>query len=493
MIFTMLISLYTSRVLLQNLGIDDFGIYGVVGGLVAMFASLKTMFTISTQRYLNIELGKGDHNELNKVFNISVLVNFAIACIFIICVEVIGIWLLEYKLQIPTTRIFAAKVVFQVSIFSSALTILNIPYDSIIIAHEKMNVFAIMSVLDTVLKLCAVLLLPYLSYDRLIIYAFAILGITIVNCIVNIAYCRLYFRETKLSMYSFAYIKDKFKEMLSLSGWAFLGSIIFAIVNEGLNILLNIFGGVVANASRTVTYQIRSSLLSIVSNVYVAIKPQAVQSYANNNIQRFYNLMFTGAKIVGYLYVFIAIPLFWSLNEILKLWLGVVPEYAYSFISASFLYLFVRVLHDSVGTFFITIGQMKEYQISELFVLGSSLPLSYIGLKHFAMPLYGIFIITTLTELLNLIFMLIIAKKIGKFDVKLYISNVILPYVLVTLVCLTAVFALKNIVLALNLSPVPHVALFLLLAFIAELIIIFTGLSKNEKKVLISLLNFKNR
>lgn len=489
MLVTMLISLYTSRALLHTLGVEDFGLYGLVGGIVTMFASLKTMFTVATQRFLNIEIGHRDEKQLNIIFNVSILVNIVIAAIFIVAAEVGGLWLLENKLNIVPDRMTAANWVFQFSVLASIVSIFNIPFDSDIIAREKMNVFAAVSIFDAFAKLGIVLFLPFLFGDKLIVYSCLMLLVVVVNLIINFIYCRIKFKESKIRKYPIKDVKAKFKEMFVFSGWAFLGNIIFALVNEGINVLLNVFGNVIANAARTITYQVRGALNQVVTNVYVAVKPQAIQAYAMQNMERFYNLMFTGGKIVGFMYVFLAIPLYFTLDEVLKFWLGTVPEYAISFLSASFLYQFVRVLHESVGSFFVTIGRLKEYQITELVMLGSALPLSYMGLKFFNMPLYGVFLVMTFSEILNLLSILIIAYRIADFDIWRYFREVLIPYGIMTIMCFWAVYALKWGLITFIFSPIIKTLLLIIIAFIIEFLLIYNfGFSTKEQQILLKMI-----
>lgn len=492
MLVTMLISLYTSRVLLRTLGVEDFGIYGLVGGIVTMFASLKTMFTVATQRFMNIELGHRDGRELNKIFNVSLLVNTVIAIVFIIIVEIGGIWLLENKLNIAPERIGAARWVFQFSVISSVVSIFNIPFDANIIAREKMDVLAAVSIFDAFLKLGIVLLLPFLEGDKLIVYGFLMMLVIVVNLVINVAYCRISFPESKIHKYPFSDIKSIFNEMFAFSVWAFLGNVVFALVNEGVNVLLNIFGSVVANAARSITYQVRGALSTVVSNVYTAVKPQAVQSFARKDMERFYGLMFTGAKVVGYMYILMAIPLLFTLEEVLTLWLGNVPEYAVSFLRASFLYLFVRVLHESVGSFFVTIGRLKEYQIIEFIALGSALPLAYIGLKYFNMPLYGVFLVMTFSEMLNLTAILILANRVGGFDIGRYFNKVLLPYGIMTIVCLVSVYVLNFLLSLIVIGGIWRAIVLIMIALVVQIILMFfLGLSGEERALFMKLINSK--
>lgn len=484
MLITMLIALYTSRALLHILGVNDFGLYGLIGGVVTMFASLKTMFTVATQRFLNIEIGRKDDVELSKVFNVSILVNFAISIVFIIVAEIIGQWLINNKLNISENRVEAANWVFQLSVIASTITILNIPFDSIIIAREKMNVYATISIFDAIIRLGVIFLLPYFEIDKLVLYGIFILFATLLNLLINISYCQICFPESKIHYYPFKEMKTKFREMSSFSIWAFLGNVIFSAVHEGINILLNLFGSVVANAARSISVQVRIALGNIVSNVYVAVKPQAIQSYACYDIGRFYKLMFTGAKLVGYIYIIIAIPLFFTLNEFLHFWLGKVPEYAIVFLQANLLYQFVRNLHESVGMFFVTIGRIKEYQIVEFFVLGLALPISFVALKYFDMPLYGVFMIMTFTEVINLLSILLLAYKIGRFDIYLFFKAVISPYLVMTLSCFASVYLFKIILFYLFNNEIMIIIIFIVLSFFFQFFWLYRiGLTNEERNM----------
>lgn len=494
MVVTMIISLYTSRILLQTFGVDDFGLYGIIGGIVTMFASLKTMFTVATQRYLNIEIGRDNEIELNKVFNVSILVNLVVAVVFFAVVEVGGLWLIEYKLHIAPERMTAAIWVFQLSVATAVVQIMNIPFDANIIAREKMDVFAIVSIFDAFAKLVIVILLPFFDWDKLILYGLMMLGVVLCNLAINAIFCWMHFKESRLKSFRISDVRTKFADMFAFSGWAFFGNIIFALVNEGLNILLNIFGGVVANASRTIAYQVRGALNNVVSNVYVAIKPQAIQSYARQDMERFYKLMFTGAKVVGYFYLLMVIPLYFTIDKVLMLWLGTIPLYAVSFLKASFLYQFVRVLHESIGTFFVTIGRLKEYQITEFIALGSALPLSYIGLRFCGMPLYGLFLVMAFSELLNLVSILFIARRIGNFDIGRFFSDVLLPYCLMAILCVLSEFVIKNYLASVVANDVMKMLSTIIVGIIVQLICLyFVGLTKDEKRLLTNMIKSKGK
>ena len=255
---------YTSRVLLRELGVDDFGIYSLVGSVVAMFESIKVLFTASTQRFLSYEMGRGNPQRLSAVFNTSLYINLFIALIFIILAEIAGIWFLEYKANISQDRMFAAECVFQLSLLSTVLSILTTPYDASVIAHEKMNFYALISVIDGILKLLAVLILPIIPFDRLIFYGIAVVAVTLSLRITTIIYCNKHFPESKLKK---VYDSSLLKQMIAFAGWRFVGNASFTITQNGLNMLLNVFGGTVVNAARGISYQVKGAVSMFLNNV----------------------------------------------------------------------------------------------------------------------------------------------------------------------------------------------------------------------------------
>lgn len=493
MLVILLISLYSSRLLLKELGIDDFGIYGVVGGIVAMFSSLKTMFSEATERFLNVEIGKNNTLNLIKIFNISIYVNFIIIIVFVVLVEFLGLWLIEAKLQIPIERHISAYWVFHISVLSAVITILNVPFDACIIAHEKMNIFAFVSVFDSIARFIIILLLPFWGGDRLILYSVLLLFVVLTNLFINSIYCYCNFAECRIRKFPVRDIEDKFKEMFSFSGWAFLGNLAFALTNEGMNILLNIFGGTMANASRTIAYQVRGAIFNLTGNVYTAVKPQAIQSYAKKEIDRYYTLSFTGGKAVGYFFLLLSIPIYFSLEELLKIWLTEVPQYSIQFVTSLFVYMFVRSIHGAIDLFFVTIGKFRYYQIAEFLMLSSSLFLAFVGFKYYLMPLYGAFMCMAFSEVLNTIVILSLAKSIGNFRVFRFVKDVLIPYCIMALLCFIICYFLRKMMDNLIYSNINLVFLYVFVSFIAQSLCMFSlGLNKEEKALFLHIVRHKN-
>lgn len=483
----MLVAFYTSRILLKELGVEDFGIYGIVGGVVALFSSLRGLFATATQRFLNYEMGKGNTESLNKVFNISVLINCGISVIFFIVAETVGLWFLEHKLVIASERLSAAHVAFHCSILASMISILTIPFDALIIANEKMSFYAYVSILDAFLKLGIIFILPVFDFDKLKLYAILVIIVAFIIRSISSIYCKKKFSECK---YKLCWDKKLFKEMGTFAGWNFAGNFAFALVNEGLNILLNLFGGVVANAARTIAYQIKNAITTILSNVILAIEPQATQLYAQERQKKFYNLLFTASKVIAFFYLLIAFPLYFYTQDILQIWLGEIPQYATDFIQAILIYLAVRSFHEPINIFFFIIGQLKAFQITELIILTLSLPLSYLALKFFTCPLHYIFHIMAIIEFINLTIILMWAKKIGKFHLQQYIKQVCKPYICTFFFSIIILYCIRYYFY-------PQQKPFLILILIAISIIIFIitayliGFSKDERKTIKAVVKHK--
>lgn len=441
MIFLIGVLFYTSRVLLDQLGVEDYGVYNLTGGVVAMFASLRTVFATAIQRFLNYEKGLGNKNRLPDIFYLGVRIQFILCVIFFVLAEVVGLWFLNYKLVIPGERLYAAHWVFQYSVLAAMVSIMTVPYDAVIIANERMKIFAYIAILDGVLRLVVAWVLACINFDKLIIYALLILLVSVLIRAISIIYCKRHFVECSVKG---RFDKLLFKEMGLIAGWNFLGNFMFSVVNEGLNILLNLFGGIVANAARSISYQLKAGITTLLANVIIAVEPQATHLYAQGDKIRFYNLLFATAKIITFLYIGLGLPLFFFANDVLLIWLDEVPKYTVAFIQAIIVYLFVRTLHDPINVFFLIIGKLKYYQITELILLGLSVPLSYVALKYYDMPLYSVFLIMAVVEAINLIVIIGIARKIGSFEVVGYVKRVILPYVTVLVLSSLAVWSIKN-------------------------------------------------
>ena len=480
MFFLMGISLYTSRILLQELGISDYGIYGIVGGVVGLFASLRALFSSAIQRFINVELGKGNSGEVNKIFNLGFEINLGIAIIFALILEFAGMWFLENKLTIPIERYETAVTVFHFSVATAIVGIMLIPFDAIIIAKQKMDFYAYSSMFDAIIKLGAIFLLQYIDYDKLIVYAALIFSTTIIHFIINQIYCKLTFEECK---YRFCWDKAKLKEMASFSGWNFAGITAYSLVNEGINICLNMFGGVTLNASRSVTYQVRGAIMNFVTNINTAITPHSIQLYAQGKLDEYFKLMFFSSKTIVFIYTLLALPIFVFIEPILMLWLGKTPPYAVEFIRATLVFLFFRSFHSPIDLLFKAAGKIRGYQIVEMIVLALPLPFSYFSLMAGMEP-YWVFIYMAVFELINLFVILFLAQRITELKLTEYAQYVAKPIILSMLIIISAAYIVIN-------NVESSVLQLLLGATIALATLFFVGMDSTERNRIYQLLRIK--
>lgn len=419
----MLISLYTSRIVLEELGIDDYGIYNLVGSVVGMFTSLKILFSSSTQRFLNYEMGRGKEESLQLVFNISIIVHLLICLVFVMLVESVGIWFLESKINVAPDRHFAASVVFHLSVFTAVIGVMTTPYDAVVIAHERMDFYAYVSIFEGIMRLLIVTLLAYLPYDKLITYGVLQMLVSVIVRLINVIYCKRRFLETHTKK---MWNKQYFKQMMSFACWNFLGTTVFTLYHNGLNMILNVFGGTVVNAARGIAYQINNVLLQFINNVTVVINPYCIKLWSAGEKEKAFKMIFFSSKILFIIQLCLLTPLYYLTPEILQIWLGQVPEYSVTFIRLILIYSLVRSLHPSLDLLFKSCGNIKNYQIAEGCLQFLPLLVSYIILKQGA-PYASAFVIAIIGEIINMMVVILLAHKIAGLDILQYSIKVLTP------------------------------------------------------------------
>lgn len=430
MIFLMVISFYTSRVVLQKLGVEDFGIYNLVGSVVAMFSSLRTIFSASTQRFLNYEMGKSNYEKLNSIFNNSIIVNLIISVVFLVVVEVVGLWFLLFEINIDESRLFAAHCVFQFSVITAVVGIITTTFDAEIIAHEKMNFYAYLSIVEGSLKLLIVFLLTCFDCDRLILYGLLLLLISIVVFICDALYCRIHFNECRLKLVT---DRSSLKEMTQFAGWNFLGTNAYVLSQSGINMVLNIFGGPVVNAARGIAYQVNGALNQFINNVVVVVNPYCIKTYASGDKKKAFEAVSLSSKLFFLLQCILNIPLLLFTKEVLSVWLVDVPEYSVIFLQLVLFYSLLRTLHPGIDILFKAQGDIKGYQICEGILLILPLVFIYVALKV-GLPYYTAFLVLILFDSINLIAILLICSKKTGLSVKMYLVKVLAPCVVLALI-----------------------------------------------------------
>lgn len=477
MFLTMAVSLYTSRIVLNILGVEDFGIYNVVGGLVAMFSILSGSLSAAISRFITFELGRNNQKHLNLVFSSAVTIQIFLAFVICILVESIGVWFLNTEMNIPGERLVAANWVLQCSILTFMVNLISLPYNAVIIAHEHMKTFAYFSILEVSLKLAVVYCLYVFLFDKLIIYAILLLTVSVVIRFVYGFYCKNNFEECN---YHFIYDKKTLKKMGGFAGWNFLGSCSGLLMTQGVNILVNMHFGVVMNAARGVANQADAAINQFVNNFTTAINPQITKSYAANNREYMLLLVLRGAKYSFFLMFFWALPFLMETDFILKLWLKEVPEYSALFLRFTILISLVAVLSNTLVTSMLATGNIKKYQI----IIGGFgmlvFPLVYLMYK-LNYPVWIAYVIHLLIFICQLICRLFLLKRMIGLSILRYLKEVLLKVIMVV----AAALLVPIIVYHMQDSSVCRFLSISLASFISTFLAIYMiGLDKNERVVI---------
>lgn len=428
-LFTMLISLYTSRVVLNTLGVTDYGIYNVVGGVVAMFSVISSSLSSAVSRFITYEIGRGDFEKLKRIFSTSVNIQIGISLVIIALAETFGLWFLNTKMNIPDGRIGAANWVLQCSLLSFIINLVSVPYNACIIAHERMTAFAYISILEAVLKLVVVYMLLISTYDKLATYAVLLVAVALIVRLAYSFYCRRHFEE---SHYRFVYDKSLIKEMTGFAGWSFFGNGAYMLNVQGVDMLINIFFGVTLNAARGVASQVQNAVMQFVNNFTVAINPQITKSYAAGDMRYVCKLVCRGARFSYFLLFIFVVPLFCEADYVLKLWLKIVPEYAVMFLRLSLFGTLMTLLGNSMLTAIMATGNIKKYQLYITIVGCLVFPLTWLAFELGFPPETTYVIYIFIYFILNFV-RLYMAKGLMNFPIKFYLSDVILRVVVVSL------------------------------------------------------------
>lgn len=396
MVITMLVGLYTSRVILKALGIEDYGIYNVVGGFVSMFSLISGSMQGAVGRFLTYELGLGNMQKLKAVFSTSFYVMLGLSILIFVFTETFGLWYLFNKLVIPINRFNAALWCFQLSMVSFVMSLMNTPYTSSIIAHEKMSIYAYISIIDAILKLIICFFVMHFQKDKLVLYSFLLCCVGIIDILVYVAYCRCKFYECKLSL---CFDKLLFRQMFGFAGWNFVGSSAAVLRNQGANLLLNAFGGPVVNAANGIANTICGVVSGFVGNFTQAFNPQITKRYATKEYESLMSLVIYGSKYSFYLMLIMALPVLFNAKYIFYIWLGVVPEHAVTFSRWMFVFLLAEAISRPIITVKNATGQIRNYQLVVGGILLLMLPVSYVGLK-LGMPVTFVAVVNALTAIL---------------------------------------------------------------------------------------------
>lgn len=428
MLLSMIVTLYTSRVVLNTLGVSDYGIYNVVAGVIVMFGFLNSAMAASTIRFLTYENCNEDKEKIRNVFNVSLTIHAIIALLVFIAAETIGLWFLNTYINVPIERMNAVYWVYQFSIFTFIFNVLSAPYNASIIANEKMSVFAFVGILEVSLKLIVAYLLLIFSYDKLIFYAFSLFLVSIIIRIIEGSYCGRNFKECKNS--KLKWDKDLFIVMGNFAGWNLFGVAAGVGYNQGVNIVLNVFYGVTINAARGIAVQVQGAVSSLVTNFQMASAPAITKSYAKSDYDNTYKLVFSTSKFSFYLLLFFTIPILIQTETILVWWLKIIPNYTIIFTQLVMIEILINSLSGALQILVQATGNIKRYQLIVSGVLLLNLPTSYLALKFGFTPEITI-IISVFYSIIALFLRLFILNNNINFPMKNYLSTVVLRVLLV--------------------------------------------------------------
>lgn len=426
MLLVLVVSLFTTRVLLHALGVEDYGINNVVCGFVSMFSFLNTSMSNGVQRFYNFSLGRKNEYSIGEVYTASFIIQIIIAVLLFVILELVGTWYIYNMMNIPSDRVAAAYWIFQFSVVSLVLILFQIPYSAAIMAYEKMDYYAYLSIFDVVAKLIIAYSVKYASIDRLILYGSLNLLVSIISFLLYFIFAKRQFPDLR---FNFKVRKRLFKPMLAFSGWNVFGSFAYLIKGQGLNLLLNFFFGAIVNAARGVSNMVMSAIQSFQANIVIAFRPQLVQSYAEGNYGRVLRLFYSLSKISFVLLSILSIPVIIEVNYILKIWLGDnIPEYTVPFTILALLNMIVSSLNTPVSQIVHATGKMKSYQIGTSIVICSILPIAWFSLKLGCDPTM-VYLISLILTILNQVICNLLLKRVFDYSTKDYIVKVILPCV----------------------------------------------------------------
>ena len=476
--FVMIISIYVSRVILQNLGVEDYGIYNVVGGLVAMFSIISNSLSAAISRFITFEIGTKNIERLHQVFSTGKTVLLILAGAVVILTEFIGLWFLTTQMKIPDGRMTAAIWVLQCSIVTFFVDLLAIPYNACVIAHEHMKAFAYISILEAVLKLGICFLLKISPIDKLIFYAVLMMILAVIIRGIYGIYCNRHFEESRIPAH---FYKPVFKEMFGFAGWSFFTSANSTLCDQGVNMLINVFFGVTFNAARGVANQIKGAMIHFVSSFVSAINPQITKSYAVGDTDTMFSLVCRGARISYFLTLVMVVPVFFEAEQILNIWLTVVPEKAVVFTRLSLIYILMDGAGYTLYTANLSTGRIKKYSIVLSIITFFVFPLSWLA-YYLGAPVELAYIFDIIANLFYHIARLFLTQENVGLKAMTYVKNVYVP------VLKTTVLAVVPSILICHFMPTSYLRLAISLVAgigMTGLAALYVGMTKNEREIVL--------
>lgn len=470
---TLIVSLYTSRIVLAALGVEDYGIYNVVGGVVALLNIISGSMTAATGRFLSYELGRGQDNQLSETFSTLLNVHILIGVVVLFLGEIFGLWFVENKLNIPPDRLDAAFWVLQFSLLSFFFTVVNVPYSASVVSHEEMGVFAYISIFEVIAKLAVAFILVHTPFDRLIVYALLLAAVSIITQFVYYIYCRK-FDECRFRI---VFNTSLIKTIVSFIGWAFLGNASVVIKNQGVTVLLNMFFGPVVNAAQGVANQVESISNRFVYSYMMAANPQIIKLYSADEKPLMHNLIFRSSKFSAFLLLLLLSPVVLNIDLLLGLWLKEVPDHSSAFVVLTLIYAFLDTLTAPLVTGVLSTAKIKRYELLITFSYLMMVAVIYACFKLGMAPEIA-FVVSILCKLVVLFILLFESNKLYDLPLKSYLIKVIVP------VCLPLI-APVGVYVGLKILVLTETGRFLISSVVVTLLLVsiiwLAGLEESER------------
>lgn len=482
MLLLMIISLYTSRVILHALGVEDYGIYNVIGGVVSMFSLISGSLSSAISRFITYELGKEDKEKVVKIFSTSVNIQFGLSMIVILLAETIGLWFLNAKMSIPEARMTAANWVFQFSILTFIVNLISVPYNACIIAHERMSAFAYISILEAVGKLAIAFLIVVSPIDRLIFYAILMCLVALTIRFTYGFYCKRHFEECK---YLFVFDRSLLKQMSGFAGWNFIGVASAVLRDQGGNVVINLFCGPAVNAARGIAFQVNNAIQGFVTNFMTALNPQITKSYASGDRDYMMTLIFQGARLSFYMLLFLSLPVLVNTHYILVLWLKIVPEHTVLFIQLVLIFAMSESISNPLITAMLATGKIRKYQLVVGGLQMMNLPVSYILLRMGMFPEVVIVVAIVISQCC-LAARLLMLRGMISLSVRKYMKKVYINVLAVTVLASFIPILLAN---KMEESFLNFIILSLIAVFCTGAAIYYIGCDKAERQFVRNKLN----
>lgn len=479
-IVLLFVSLYTSRVILNSLGVEDWGTYTAVAGVVTILNMVTGPLSGAISRFITFALGSGDKVELKKVFACSMTIQYIFVALVIVIIEIVGVWFLNSKMNIAPDRMKAANWVLQFALLTFAMDLIASPYISAIIAHEKMSAFAYFSIIDVILKLGVAYAIYNVGFDKLIAYSAMMAAVAVLIRIIYLIYCKRRFEECR--KYGLTFDKKLFKNMFGFAGWSIFGGMASAFHIQGTNILLNIFGGSIVNAAQGIANQINNAIARFVQNFTTALTPSIIKSYAADNKDYMLTLIYQGARFSFYLLMFFAVPILIETEYIVHIWLGQCPPHTLNFIRLVIINALIDCLSKPIIAGVNATGKIRMYQIIVGGLLIMNLPVSYLALKQGA-PVEATAIISIIISIIALGARLIISKKLIDLSVWIFVKKVLFVVSIVFIISMTPPLLLKFFMPK---SIISFIVVIVVSAISCGACSFFMGCTKGEQKKILN-------